>query len=144
MREHAESVARRLRHDGVRAHTVVLKWKSAQRRAPGARGYPVFTRRTTLAQPTDDGRTIAEHATHLLYRSGPDGAIRLLGVGCTGLTSDSVDQLPLFGASTDARRSTLNRTVDQITQRFGNKAIGATALAPPYLRPPIESTSPFR
>jgi DNA polymerase-4 len=127
VREHAESVARRLRHDGVRAHTVVLKWKSAQRRAPGARGYPVFTRRTTLAQPTDDGRTIAEHATHLLYRSGPDGAIRLLGVGCTGLTSESVDQLPLFDASADARRSTLNRTVDQITQRFGKKAIGALA-----------------
>jgi hypothetical protein len=80
-----------------------------------------------LAQPTDDGRTIAEHATHLLYRSGPDGAIRLLGVGCTGLTSESVDQLPLFDASADARRSTLNRTVDQITQRFGKKAIGALA-----------------
>ena len=125
VREHAESVARRLRHDGVRAHTVVLKWKSAQRNAPGARGYPVFTRRTTLAQPTDDGRTIAENAIGLLHHCGPDGAIRLLGVGCTGLTGESTDQLSLFDAGTNARRSTLNQTVDQITQRFGKKAIGA-------------------
>ena len=125
VREHAESVARRLRHDGVRAHTVVLKWKSGQRNAPGARGYPVFTRRTTLTQPTDDGRTIAENAIGLLHRCGPDGAIRLLGVGCTGLTSESADQLSLFDAGTNARRSTLNQTVDQITQRFGKKAIGA-------------------
>ena len=80
-----------------------------------------------MAQPTDDGRTIAENAIHLLYRSGPDGAIRLLGVGCTGLTSESVDQLSLFDATTDARRSTLNRTVDQIAERFGKKAIGALA-----------------
>ena len=124
IREHAESVARRLRNDGVRAHTVVLKWKSARRTGPGIRGYPVFTRRTTLLQPTDDGRTIAESATDLLYRSGPKDAIRLLGVGCTGLTGEPADQLPLFGAEQKARRKTLNQTLDQITQRFGRKAIG--------------------
>jgi DNA polymerase-4 len=124
IREHAESVARRLRNDGVRAHTVVLKWKSARRTGPGIRGYPVFTRRTTLLQPTDDGRTIAESATDLLYRSGPKDAIRLLGVGCTGLTGEPADQLPLFGAGQKARRQTLNQTLDQITQRFGRKAIG--------------------
>ena len=124
IREHAESVARRLRNDGVRAHTVVLKWKSARRTGPGVRGYPAFTRRTTLLQPTDDGRTIAKSAIDLLYRSGPKDAIRLLGVGCTGLTDESADQLPLFGAERKAKRETLNQTLDQITQRFGRKAIG--------------------
>ncbi|MCP4830511.1 MAG: DNA polymerase IV [Proteobacteria bacterium] len=127
IREHAESVARRLRNERLRAHTVVLKWKSARRTGPGVRGYPVFTRRTTLAQPTDDGRTISQNAIDLLYRCGPDGAIRLLGVGCTGLTNDSTDQLPLFGAHEKARQTTLNQTVDQITRRFGKKAIGELA-----------------
>ena len=124
IREHAESVARRLRHDQVRAHTVVLKFKSARRTGPGVRGYPVFTRRVTLPQPTDDGQEIARQATQLLYRSGPKEAIRLLGVGCTGLTAESVDQLPLFGAEKKARRNTLNQTLDEITRRFGRKAIG--------------------
>ena len=124
IREHAESVARRLRHDQVRAHTVVLKFKSARRTGPGVRGYPVFTRRVTLPQPTDDGHEIAKQATELLYRSGPKEAIRLLGVGCTGLTAESVDQLPLFGAEKKARRETLNQTLDEITRRYGRKAIG--------------------
>ena len=84
----------------------------------------MFTRRVTLPQPTDDGHTIARQATELLYRSGPKDAIRLLGVGCTGLTGESADQLPLFGAGQKARRETLNQTLDQITQRFGRKAIG--------------------
>jgi len=124
IREHAESVARRLRHDHVRAHTVVLKFKSAKRTGPGVRGYPVFTRRVTLPQPTDDGHTIARQATELLYRSGPKDAIRLLGVGCTGLTAESADQLPLFGAEKKSKRETLNQTIDEITRRFGRKAIG--------------------
>lgn len=124
IREHAESVARRLRHDRVRAHTVVLKFKSARRTGPGVRGYPVFTRRVTLPQPTDDGHEIARQATELLYRSGPKDAIRLLGVGCTGLTTESADQLPLFGAENKSKRETLNQTLDEITRRFGRKAIG--------------------
>jgi len=124
IREHAESVARRLRHDHIRAHTVVLKFKSAKRTGPGVRGYPVFTRRVTLPQPTDDGHTIARQATELLHRSGPKDAIRLLGVGCTGLTAESADQLPLFGAEKKSKRETLNQTLDEITRRFGRKAIG--------------------
>ena len=84
----------------------------------------MFTRLVTLPQPTDDGHTIAKQATELLYRSGPKDAIRLLGVGCTGLTAESVDQLPLFGAENKSKRETLNQTLDEITRRFGRKAIG--------------------
>ena len=84
----------------------------------------MFTRRVTLPQPTDDGHTIARQATELLYRSGPKDAIRLLGVGCTGLTAESADQLPLFGAENKSKRETLNQTLDEITRRFGRKAIG--------------------
>ena len=84
----------------------------------------MFTRRVTLPQPTDDGHTIARQATELLYRSGPKEAIRLIGVGCTGLTAESADQLPLFGAETKSKRETLNQTLDEITRRFGRKAIG--------------------
>ncbi len=124
IREHAESVARRLRRSEVRARTVILKWKSAKRTGPGARGYPVFTRRLTLSQATDDGKVIAETATKLLYQNGPTSAIRLLGVGCTGLSQDHTNQLGLFDGKEASRRSVINKTVDQITQRFGKRAIG--------------------
>ena len=48
IRTHAESVARRLRRDGIQARTVVLKWKEGRRTAPGPRGYPLRSRRVTL------------------------------------------------------------------------------------------------
>ena len=52
---HAEAVACRLRKTGKVADTVVLKLKLGQRVAPGPRGYPLLTRRSTLREPTDDG-----------------------------------------------------------------------------------------
>jgi DNA polymerase-4 len=88
------------------------------------RGYPVFTRRLTLSSPTDDGRVITNTASSLLHKNGPVAAVRLLGVGCTGLTDETADQLGLFDAEEKTRRSTLNHTPDQITQKFGNRAIG--------------------
>ncbi|MBT5624656.1 MAG: DNA polymerase IV [Proteobacteria bacterium] len=124
IREHAESLGRRLRKSKVKARTIVLKWKSAKRTGPGVRGYPVFTRRVTLSSPTDDGRVITNTATSLLHKNGPVAAVRLLGVGCTGLTDETADQLGLFDAEEKTRRSTLNHTLDQITQKFGNRAIG--------------------
>lgn len=127
IREHAHSVARRLRNSKVRARTVVLKWKSAKRIGPGLRGYPIFTRRMTLSEPTDDGRVITDIATQLLYENGPKEPVRLLGVGCTGLTDEKTDQLDLFDVKEKTRRSALNQTLDAITRRFGKKAIGELA-----------------
>ena len=49
---HAESVARRLRRDEIKARVVVLKWRPAQRQAPGPRGYPARSRQITLSEAT--------------------------------------------------------------------------------------------
>ena len=53
---HGEAVARRLRRDGVRARTVVLKIKLAERLGPGK--YRLLTRQAPLAEPSDDGAAI--------------------------------------------------------------------------------------
>ena len=119
---HAESVARRLRRDRLRARTVVLKLKLARRVAPGPRGYPLLTRRTTLAEPSDDGALLARAATGLLARAALREPVRLLGVGVTGLVSSDTGQLALF-PKRDARRERLNRALDAITDRFGTGAI---------------------
>src|SRR5262249_28661146 len=66
---HAEAVARRLRRDGVHARTVVVKVKLA--RSLGGGRFPLLTRRTTLAQPTDDGATIGRAALDLWMRHRP-------------------------------------------------------------------------
>jgi len=121
---HAESVARRLRRDGVRARTVVLKLKLGRRRAPGPRGYPLRTRRVTLSEATDDGAVIAAAARALLDAEAPGEPVRLLGVGVTGIVPATEEQLALFGEQARReRRRRLNRALDEIGDRFGRSAV---------------------
>jgi DNA polymerase-4 len=127
LQDHAESVARRLRSDGWLARTVVLKLKLAQRRAPGPRGYPVLTRRATLAEPTDDGAVLARAAHELLARA-PAAPVRLVGVGATNLVEgcdgEAAGQLGLFAPPPErARARRLNRAHDELNARFGSRAV---------------------
>ncbi len=121
---HAESVARRLRRDGVRARTVVVKLKLGRRRAPGPRGFPLLTRRETLPEPTDDGDRMARVAWSLLDRASLSEPVRLVGVGATNLVGSEESQLSLF-APPEAlrRRRQLNRALDEIRDRFGSDAV---------------------
>ena len=123
IRSHAESVARRLRHDHVRALTIVLKWKEAQRVAHGPHGYPVHTRRVTLSEGIDDGSRIAEEAKKLLAQSWPVGPVRLLGVCCTNLINETSSQLSIFPSAEIGKRDKLNQVLDRITDRFGKNAV---------------------
>jgi DNA polymerase-4 len=121
---HAEAVARRLRSDGLRARTVVLKLKLARRVAPGPRGYPLLTRQSTFATATDDGDAIARAGFELLDRADLAQPVRLLGVGVTNLVAAGEDQLPLFGRQDgSARRDRLNRALDEVSRRFGSGAV---------------------
>jgi DNA polymerase-4 len=118
---HAEAVARRLRRDSLRARTVVLKLKLARRRAPGPRGYPLRTRRTSLPDATDDGAVIAGAARTLLAGASLRESVRLIGVGVTNLRPESGTQLTLFEAR--GCRTQLNRALDEIADRFGPEAV---------------------
>ena len=120
---HAESVARRLRRDELKARTVMLKLKLSRRVASGPRGFPVLTRRVTLPVPTDDGEAIAEAARGLLARAALEEPVRLLGVAATSLERDDACQLGLFPAPEDARRRRLNSALDEISERFGTEAL---------------------
>ena len=121
---HAESVARRLRRDGLRARTVVLKWRFGRRRAPGPRGYPLHTRRVTLAEASDDGAVLAAEAVGLLARGALDEPVRLIGVGATNLVGEDA-QLALFDTATEhtRKRRQLNQAVDVLKDRFGGDAV---------------------
>jgi DNA polymerase-4 len=123
IRTHADAVARRLRHDGVAARTVVLKLKLARRVAAGPRGFPLLTRRTTLGEPCADGETLGRAACALLARSALEEPVRLIGVGATGIEPRDA-QLPLFEKPRAARRrERLDQALDQIASRFGDGAV---------------------
>ena len=118
--QHAEAVARRLRRSGLQARTVFLKLKLARRVAAGPRGYPLLPRRSTLAEPSDDGATFARVARRLLRDAKLEQPVRLLGVGVSNLLRADRGQLGLFPVEEgEARSGRLNRAMDEIAERFG-------------------------
>ena len=118
---HADAVARRLRRDGVRARTVVLKLKLAERLGRGR--FPLLTRRTTFAAPTDDGKILSDAALALWEANRPRRAVRLVGVAATGIVTGKTPQFALFPDPQRIRRDALNDALDRIVTRFGTTSI---------------------
>jgi len=117
---HAEAVAARLRADGFRARTVVLKLKLARRIGPGK--YPLLTRSRTFAEATHDGRVIAAAALGLWQEIGANLRVRLIGVAAANLEESQAEQLSLSLRSGGDPHA-LNRALDRIAARFGSDAV---------------------
>ena len=123
IRAHAEAVARRLRRDGVSGRGVTLKLKLA--RPLGAGRYPLVTRSVTLRQPTRDGAEIARVGRMLLARAALREPVRLLGVSVSRIEAGETSQLGLLDGERAApeSRARLNRVVDEIQDRFGDRSL---------------------
>ncbi len=119
---HAEAVARRLRRDCVRARTVVLKIKLAERLGRGR--FRLLTRQLALPAPTDDGQALSDAALGLWQRNRPHRAVRLIGVTAADITAAVGGQLPLFADGAARRQAALNHALDRIVARFGTESIG--------------------
>ncbi len=102
-------VGRRLRTDGYRARTIVLKIRLAN--------FTTLTRSRTLPAPTDIAADLYRVASEL-YRGLPGARrrIRLVGVQATGLQPAGAEQLALLHAD---RWGDVERTIDRIDLRFG-------------------------
>ena len=111
-------VATRLREDGYRARTVVLKARLAN--------FQTLTRSRTLPDATDIGadlyRTVAE-----LYGAlpGQRRRIRLLGVQASGLVPAGAEQLAMLHGE---RWGDVERAIDRIEQRYGRGAARPASL----------------
>jgi len=111
-------VASRLREDGYRARTVVLKARLAN--------FTTLTRSRTLPDPTDVGADVYRIAGEL-YRAlpGERRRIRLLGVQATGLVAAGAEQLALLRGEA---WGDVERALDRIELRFGKGAAKPAAL----------------
>ena len=112
--EQALRVAARLRRSGAKARTVHLKVKYGD--------FQIATRQETLPSPTDDGTEIYRTALRLLEKIDRDRPVRLTGVHAGDL-GDAPPQLGLFDRPRDDRRTRLNRSLDAIAEKFGERAV---------------------
>ncbi len=112
-----QQVARRLRESHLVGRTVNLKMRYGD--------FATITRQDAAGHPTDDAGELYEVASRLLEaeRAVDSRAVRLLGVGVTGLLRRTQLNLDLFGGServegSDKKRD-LNRAMDRLEDRFG-------------------------
>lgn len=111
----AEKVARRLRRHHRRARCITLKLRYSD--------FQTLTRRTTLAEPTDDDRVIYDAARRSLERAWTRRAwLRLLGISASGLT-DAQWQMDLLESESQIAGEALSRAIDRIKNRYGFDAI---------------------
>jgi DNA polymerase-4 len=113
-------VAQRLRGKGARARTICVKYREAD--------FSTYTRRTTLSDPVDTSEKIFHVAMKLLKTLLRQGAlVRLVGVYAGNLEiASGGKQMALFDESKKDRK--LAAAIDDIAERFGEKAITRAAL----------------
>ncbi|MFE5671898.1 DNA polymerase IV [Agromyces sp. NPDC056523] len=117
----AADVGVRLRKAGMVARTVTLKLRYGD--------FTTVTRSRTLAEPTDVARRIYEEALVPLAELVGDGRrVRLIGVRAEQLRATG-GGAPLWDPDEDWRDA--ERTIDEVTRRFGRGAVRPAALVRP-------------
>ncbi len=109
-----ERTATRLRRAGLAAGTVQVKIRQSD--------FRTFTRQRKLSTPlsgTDPIYAVARELLSAWLSRNPGARIRLLGVGGSALVR--AGQQDLFASA--ATESPVDRTVDEIRERFGNAAL---------------------
>jgi DNA polymerase-4 len=88
------------------------------------RDFETFTRQKSFNPPTQETRLVAQVAADLLdgwLAEQPGAAVRLLGVGVSGLLP--ARQLDLFTSQESAESQKLDEALDRIHGRFGTESI---------------------
>ena len=112
----SEKLGRRLRKGNYFAGNLTLKLRFAD--------FTTITRASTLRAPTCMDRVLFQYAKRLLCASWQSGKmLRLIGISGGHLMHSRGVQLELFGIQSNQRYKRLVETVDEIRDRYGDKAI---------------------
>jgi DNA polymerase-4 len=116
--DQAQTVAARLRRNGLRGRTVQLKMRDET--------FATRTRRHTLGAPSDDGDVVYRAAKALLEADPLERPLRLIGVGVSGLVEAVAETLPLFGDTGEPERAEdarFQQALDRVEEKFGAGSI---------------------
>ncbi len=121
----SDSVASRLRAQGLRGRTITVKVRFHD--------FRTITRASTVPQPIDTGPAVLHAASALLREVEVSSGVRLIGVSASTLSHRSVEQLTLGVEATteDGAWDHASEAVDAIRRRFGPEAIAPASLAGP-------------
>jgi DNA polymerase-4 len=109
-----DKLASKARKDGVTARVVVLKLRTTD--------FKIFTRRRTLAVPTQTAKTLFQEGRDLLKREADGRPFRLIGIGMAELIEGDTGESDFFGGS-EARALKTENAMDKLRAKFGGAAV---------------------
>jgi len=115
IRRLAESVGRRLRRENYRARKVTLKIRFEP--------FDTHTRQTSVKRPIDGDEEIARLALSLFDQFSLERRVRLIGVGAGEIVRPGEESTQMGLFDEPKKESVIDRTVDQIRERFGDDRI---------------------
>jgi DNA polymerase IV len=110
----AEEVGRDLRKSGLQGRTVTLKVKFSD--------FKTVTRSRTLPEPVDSTQILFNIGQQLLRDMKLPRDVRLIGIGISNFSS-GFKQLKISSAQVTAKQQDVDRALDSIQKKFGDKAI---------------------
>jgi DNA polymerase-4 len=114
LHEMSVEVSAQLRRNNLAGKTIKLKLRWPD--------FTTLTRQTTLNSPTDQDEEIERVALDLLKSvRKPNQAVRLIGVGVTGL-GQPIRQLGLWDFNSEKERK-LQEVMDELQEKYGKRAI---------------------
>ena len=112
-----EEVTERLRAEGLEAKTITLKLRYGN--------FRTVTRSSTLISPTNITKILGQEAEKVFdkWYKKEAGALRLIGLGVSGLVEEGKEQEFLFLDPEEEKEKRLDRVVDQIKDKYGSEAV---------------------
>lgn len=112
-----EQVGMRVRRHGYKARTIDIKIRTS--------AFQTHTRSQTLNLPSDLTEELWQTVRQLFEERVPDSwlPIRLIGVGASGLLKEEESQGDLFEQDWRTKQRSLDHTLDEIRQQFGQDAV---------------------
>jgi len=120
----ANSVARRMRKEGIKGKTITLKVKYND--------FKQITRSATLPRVSDDAHEIFRTVCELLRKTALGAKpVRLLGISLSNFESKGNSQLFLFQERVGPeKKEQLNKAMDSIWDKYGDTALQSGTLVP--------------
>jgi DNA polymerase-4 len=115
--QQVEEVAQRLRHHRLKGRTITLKLRYGD--------FRTVTRSDTLSEATNITQSLWETAERVFRRwqARSGGPLRLLGFAVSCLADEQAGQQLLFHDPEEERLKRLDKAVDQIRDRYGDRAV---------------------
>ena len=115
-----EEVTRELRSKGLFVKTVGVIFKNSN--------FISYSAQTTLNKATDNTKEILKKVYEVFDNNYKEDDIRLIGVRLANLTKDKSEQISLFDETNEEKEDNIQKTIDNINNKFGKSLIKPASL----------------